>query len=729
MYKRRIFQILFSFFWGLAAAGIALSQCTAPPSGIISWYKADGSPQDERRINGGILMNGVTYAPGMAGSAFQLDGVDDYVLVVDSPSLDFDSADQMSILMWVKLSDTGIYHILGKRSNCGDSGQSANYLIANDSRGLLFTSAGQLLLANETLPIDEWKHVAVTADGTTIRIYIDGVEKNSISAQLGAPNNVNMEIGGNCGGFLPFPGLIDDVVVLRRAASQAELTAIVTAGPNGICADCNQNTDGLAHWWRGDFTALDSRGLAQGVMQNGAYFSRGVANAGFYFDGENDQAEVASGLGDPGINPFTATFWVNPEDYTVSEGYLIGKSNPDGGIGWDIRLDSAGKIRIAGVDGWGFNIVGATKLKRETWHHVAVVSDGTTTELYIDGILDGGSGRSAITTTTNPLRFGFTTEYQGSHFFGTLDDIRFYERALTETEISGLYESGAEGGCITKCADFDGDGRTDISVFRPGEGKWYVDASTDGFDSAKWGVHTDTPIAGDFDGDGKTDFAVFRPTDDGATPDFWVLQSSDSTILGVAWGSPNDTPVIGDYDFDNRDDFAVFRQTDTNWYIHRSSDAGVMVFQFGLPGDMPLAGDWDGDGLIRPSVYRPSNGTWYLARTDGLPATDFDAIPFGVFSDLPLPGDYDGDGKTDIAVWRASTGTWWYMASSDGQVSNVQFGRTGDLPAPGDYDGDGITDPAIYRGGQWWVANSNGPVSVDFFGVTGDIPVPRLDSE
>src|SRR5688500_14374606 len=59
--------------------------------------------------------------------------------------------------------------------------------------------------------------------------------------------------------------------------------------------------------------------------------------------------------------------------------------------------------------------------------------------------------------------------------------------------------------------DFDGDGRTDLAVYRPGEGIWYLNRSTDGFAGLRWGISSDQLTPGDFDGDGKTDPAVFRP--------------------------------------------------------------------------------------------------------------------------------------------------------------------------------------------------------------------------
>ena len=127
--------------------------------------------------------------------------------------------------------------------------------------------------------------------------------------------------------------------------------------------------------------------------------------------------------------------------------------------------------------------------------------------------------------------------------------------------------------------DFDGDGRTDVSVFRPSEGNWYLNQSRAGFAVLHWGIPSDRIVPADYDGDGKTDIAVFRGTDDPNQPDFYILNSSNFTVRFMPWGLASDIPVIDDYDGDVLDDIAIYRPSTRTWHVIFSSDGILRGFQ------------------------------------------------------------------------------------------------------------------------------------------------------
>ncbi len=267
---------------------------------------------------------------------------------------------------------------------------------------------------------------------------------------------------------------------------------------------------------------------------------------------------------------------------------------------------------------------------------------------------------------------------------------------------------------VAKFDDFDGDGKTDISVFRPTDGNWFIFKSGNNTVTAQnFGISSDALAPADFDGDGKTDVAVFR---NGT----WYLSRSRDGFAAFAFGLLGDIAQPGDYDGDGIADLAVFRPSNGTWYMQRSRD-GFAAIQFGISTDKPVAADFDGDGKTDQAVYR--DGTWYMMRS----SAGFAAVQFGISSDKPVLADYDGDGKADVAVWRPSNGTWYTLRSSDGTFRGAGFGISEDLPTPGDYDGDGSGDYGVFRpsGGMWYVTNPTTDIfRAQQFGISTDKPVP-----
>ena len=266
--------------------------------------------------------------------------------------------------------------------------------------------------------------------------------------------------------------------------------------------------------------------------------------------------------------------------------------------------------------------------------------------------------------------------------------------------------------------DFDGDGRADISVFRPSSGVWYLNRSQLGFSATPFGLATDLVAAADYDGDGKTDIAVWRPS----TGIWYVLRSSDNTFSARQWGQSGDLPQPGDYDGDGQADLAVWRPSNGVWFILKSGNNSFQAQQWGLSTDKPVSGDYDGDGRADLAVWRPATGTWYLLNSsNGTVAI----TPWGLPDDRPIPADYDGDGKTDLAIWRPSNGTWYVLRSQAGFLGQ-QWGAAADIPAPADYDGDGRADLTVWRpaNGVWYtLQSSNGSFSFTQFGLSGDQPI------
>jgi hypothetical protein len=294
----------------------------------------------------------------------------------------------------------------------------------------------------------------------------------------------------------------------------------------------------------------------------------------------------------------------------------------------------------------------------------------------------------------------------------------------SRSEISGYVNTNIS--CLSRRViggarfDFDGDGKSDLGIFRPASGEWWLQKSFEGAYATQFGSSTDMMAPADFTGDGKTDIAFFRPS----MGQWFILRSEDSSFYGFPFGAAGDVSVPADYDGDGKADAAVFRPSFATWFILRSSDNGVTIATFGASTDKPVPADYDGDGKADIAIFR-SNGTnkeWWIQKSAG----GVFAATFGVAGDISVPGDYTGDGKTDVALFRPSTGQWFVLRSEDNSFFAFPFGAGTDVPAPGDYDGDGKSDATVFRPttSNWYtLRSSDSVVTTTSFGIATDKPV------
>lgn len=273
------------------------------------------------------------------------------------------------------------------------------------------------------------------------------------------------------------------------------------------------------------------------------------------------------------------------------------------------------------------------------------------------------------------------------------DIVYFIWNASGDIFISAFSGPGIYFSCLRfDGSDYNGDGLSDIGVFRPSDGYWYFKD----LGSIQYGQTGDVPVSGDYNGDSKTDIAVWRYSNGR-----WYIKD----IAEIQWGMVGDIPVPGKYNADLITDMAVWRIKEGNWYIRNFG-----TIAWGTRGDIPVPGDYNGDGITDIAVWRPSEGIWHI-RNIG-------TFQWGIIGDIPVPADYDGDGKTDIAVWRPSEGIWYIR-----NIGSFQWGIESDIPVPGKYNANNAYNMAIWRPaeGIWYIKN----VGSFQWGKQGDIPLIR----
>ena len=365
-----------------------------------------------------------------------------------------------------------------------------------------------------------------------------------------------------------------------------------------------------------------------------------------------------------------------------------------------------------GSDGFAFvpiSILGTSSIAIQDDGKIVAATEWRIVRFKVDGSLD--------------MQFGSGGTVPRFNGIGTIHDVALQSdgKILTTGDIWGPVLPDLLVGrnlAFDTAFDYDVDGQTDVSVFRPSDGAWYLQRSQAGLFGAQFGFGTDKIAPADYDGDGKTDIAVYRPTDG----IWYVLRSTDGNVSYYVFGLADDLPTPADYDGDGKADVSVFRPSTGTWYRQNSSDGSFFGIQFGTSEDKPIVGDFDGDGKSDITVFRPSSGAWYWINSlNG----SIHGENFGFGSDIVTPADYDGDGKTDIAVFRPSDGYWYARNSSDGAFIYNIFGLANDIPAPADFDGDGKADICVFRpsDGTWYRKNSsNGQFIAYQFGTNGDKP-------
>ncbi|SUS06363.1 conserved exported hypothetical protein [uncultured Defluviicoccus sp.] len=211
----------------LTPHGQAVSQtCVAPPTGMVSWWRAENTATDSVGGNGGSLLNGASFTSGQVGHAFGFDGVDDVINIADAPDLNFSANSSFTIELWAFRTGTAtVMHLVGKRSGCGGP---PFYQMA----------IGPGAFPSSAVPLNVWTHLAVTYDGqTTIQNqYVDGVLVVSGSAGGSIGVNSSPLLIGSSGSCAPFAGRVDEVSLYDRALSSSEVQAIHLAGSGGKCA-------------------------------------------------------------------------------------------------------------------------------------------------------------------------------------------------------------------------------------------------------------------------------------------------------------------------------------------------------------------------------------------------------------------------------------------------------------------------------------------------------------
>ncbi|MFO0797558.1 MAG: LamG-like jellyroll fold domain-containing protein [Gemmataceae bacterium] len=388
---------------------------------LINYYQAEGNATDSQGANNGAF-TAPAFTAGYFGQAFSFTG-SNYVTINRSVQNDF------TLAAWIKTTaaGTGTQFYNGNPLITAEVGGVTNDFGTTVINGKFAFGVGnpdQTIQSTTSVNDNTWHHVAAVRQGTTIRVYVDGVLENTLTGANGGTlsANANITIGRDLVNGIGFPGLVDDVRVYDNALTGAEVASLAQL-PSYYAAEGNAN---------------DSTAGRNGTFSAPAAYAPGVVGQAFSFN-TADQVTVPA---NPAFDFTTGTvtaFFNAPADGN-NRGILSMRTAVDAGnTRWSIHVNE--NANTVGIwNGSSFQTVPAN-IVPGVWYHLAAVMTTTTTTFYLNGALLGSTGNGINAAVTGkPFVIGTPNDpaYTHENFGGQIDEVRVFGRALTPAEIASL---------------------------------------------------------------------------------------------------------------------------------------------------------------------------------------------------------------------------------------------------------------------------------------------------
>jgi hypothetical protein len=364
------------------------ADCVLPPAGLVAWWSAEGSANDQLGTNNGALRGEVTFASGKVGQAFDFNGSGGSVLVPDAPALRF--TDSMTVEAWIYPRAWGgsPREIVSKwfggnnqlsyTTSIGTSGQ-AYFLVSSDGRTSTRDVDYTDVYTTSTIPLNQWSHFAATYDGAWLKIYLNGTLENQVPWANGIfPGTAPLVIGEAYVTSL-FNGLIDEPSVYSRALSASEIVEIYNAGSAGKCTPPSikappsikvQPRNQVGYWGKNVIFTV----TAEGSVPLGYQWQK----AGVPISGATGSSLILTNLQTVDAGNYSVIVTNSVGSVTSSNAYLT--VNPAG-----VSLALYSGITIDGVVGLTYGIQYNTDLGNTNgWRGMANVTLGTATALWFD---------------------------------------------------------------------------------------------------------------------------------------------------------------------------------------------------------------------------------------------------------------------------------------------------------------------------------------------------------
>ncbi|MSR71450.1 MAG: LamG domain-containing protein [Candidatus Taylorbacteria bacterium] len=446
-----------------------LSNGSTLTNGLVGHWTFDGRDMvsgvaKDRSGSGfdGNLINIATstfYAFGKLGQVFRFDGTNDYTTLTGTSAWAFGTGD-FSVSFWMNASVWSAYESPFSNGVYGAGWDGFHFERADFGSGctpdtanrIVFVPAGPSICSTTTILTNTWYHVVGLRRSGVAYIYINGVQESSGTAAGNVNVARNAMVGRNPDNTYPryFNGKEDDVRVYNRALTDAEVKQLYKLGGGVINASSDALTkrssfaSGLVDYW-----SFDGKDVVNGIIKDrgtsaidgtplniatSTFYSMGKLGQSVTFSGSN-RVDLPSSITLGHASTWTASTWIK----TTGGGDMYFLTNQSGGPVSNALRISSGKINYYHYNGvWNSNS-GSVTVNDGKWHHLVWVnSSSATMVMYVDGVADGSSFASDNGGPVNRIG-NIWGDTPVSGLIGTMDDLRIYNRVLTDAEVKKLY--------------------------------------------------------------------------------------------------------------------------------------------------------------------------------------------------------------------------------------------------------------------------------------------------
>jgi hypothetical protein len=385
-----------------------------------------------------------TFSPYGANWSNYFDGVDDYLYVSDNSAFSLGSSN-FTMEAWIYPTATGNFPVIASQYQTGSTsffwslGQNTAPVSPRDVNFYAYHSSGNTLLnASNVVVLNTWSHHAVVRNSNTIIYYINGVSVATAALSNALNDSSALVTIGNGGdtGYVtyPFTGYISNLRIVKGTAvytssftpSTTPLTAIANTSLL-TCADNRFIDDSTNNFAVTRFGNVSVQRFSP--FSPSAVYSNSTIGGSGYFDGNGDYLSVASNAAfNVSSNNVTAEAWVYLTAFnTGGSPYIstIWSLDSSGSQNTFAYIYNSGAIAV-GINGVNEIASSAGVISLNTWYHTAVVRNGSTTTIYVNGVSVATNTTSVWPNTgSRPFLVGSTSQSANYYLKGYISNVRF----------------------------------------------------------------------------------------------------------------------------------------------------------------------------------------------------------------------------------------------------------------------------------------------------------------